>query len=135
MDRLFVDLTTHNGNQIGNLKQNNMTTYNWVINELSTAPSDDGLTDVVKVVHWTRTAEQFVGGEPILVSSYGTMNCTTPSETDFTAYPDLTYEQVCGWLENGLDTETIDLNLDKQIENIINPPIIVLPLPFQNPNI
>jgi hypothetical protein len=109
-----------------------MTTYQWVINELSTAPSEDGLTDVVKVVHWTKTAEQFVGGEPILVSSYGTMNCTTPSETDFTAYPDLTYEQVCLWLENGLDTETIDLNLDKKIENIINPPIIVLPLPWQS---
>ena len=34
MDRLFIDLTTHNGNQIGNLKQNNMTTYQWVINKL-----------------------------------------------------------------------------------------------------
>ena len=105
-----------------------MSTYNWVINELSTAPSEDGLTDVVKIVHWSRIATQ----DEIVVSSYGTMNCTTPSETDFTAYPDLTYEQVRLWLENGLDTETIDLNLDKQIENIINPPIIVLPLPWQS---
>ncbi len=111
-----------------------MSTKNWIINQLDTAPSEDGLTDVVKVVNWTRTAEQFVGGEPINVSVYGTMGCQTPSETDFTAYPDLTYEQVCVWLENGLDMEAIDLNLDKQIENIINPPIIVLPLPFTNPN-
>lgn len=111
------------------------TTYNWVINELQTAPSEDGLTDVVKVVHYTRTAEQFVGGEPINVSSYGTMGCTTPSSTDFTAYPDLTYNQVCSWLDAGLDTTAIDLGLDKQIENIINPPIIVLPLPFENPTI
>ncbi len=111
-----------------------MSTKNWIINQLDTAPSEDGLTDVVKVVNWVRTAEQFVGGEPINVSVYGTMGCQTPSETDFTAYPDLTYEQVCVWLENGLDMEAIDLNLDKQIENIINPPIIVLPLPFTNPN-
>jgi hypothetical protein len=109
-----------------------MTTYQWVINELSTAPSEDGLTDVVKVVHFTRTAEQYLGGEPINVSSYGTMGCTTPSSTDFTAYPDLTYEQVCGWLDSGLDVPTIDLGLDKQIEDIINPPIIVLPLPWQS---
>lgn len=109
------------------------TTYQWVINELSTAPSEDGLTDVVKVVHYTRTAEQYVGGEPILVSSYGTMGCQTPSSTDFTAYPDLTYEQVCGWLDLGLDVPAIDLGLDQQIENIINPPIIVLPLPWQSP--
>jgi hypothetical protein len=106
------------------------TTYNWVVNQLDTVPSEDGLTDVVKVVNWTRTAEQFVGGEPILVSCYGTMGCTTPSPTDFTAYPDLTYDQVCGWLDAGLDVPTIDAGLDTQIENIINPPIIVLPLPW-----
>ena len=106
-----------------------MTTYKWVINQLDTAPSEDGLTDVVKVVNWTRTAQQ----EDINVSCYGSMNCVTPSSTDFTAYPDLTYDQVCGWLDAGLDVVSIDLGLDKQIENIINPPIIVLPLPWQVP--
>lgn len=105
------------------------TTYQWVINQLDTAPSEDGLTDVVKVVNWTRAAQD---GE-INVSCYGTMACQTPSETDFTAYPDLTYEQVCGWLDAGLDVPAIDLNLDGQIENIKNPPIIVLPLPWVTP--
>jgi len=111
------------------------TTYQWVINQMDTKPTEDGLTDVVSCIHWTRTAEQYVGGEPINVSSYGTMGCTTPSSTDFTAYPDLTYEQVCSWLDAGLDVPAIDAGLDQQIENIINPPIIVLPLPFQNPTI
>ena len=105
-----------------------MNTYQWIINQLETAPSEDGLTDVVKVVHWTRTAQQ---GD-INVSSYGTMGCETPSETDFTAYPDLTYDQVCDWLDAGLDVVSIDLGLDGQIENIINPPIVILPLPFTN---
>lgn len=107
------------------------TTYNWVINQMDTKPKEDKLSDVVSCIHWTRVATQ----DEILVSSYGTMNCTTPSSTDFTAYPDLTYEQVCGWLDAGLDVPTIDLGLDKQIENIINPPIVNLPLPFQNPSI
>ena len=102
---------------------------------MDTKPQEDGLTDVVVTVHWTREAEQYVGAEPILVSSYGTMACATPSSTDFTAYPDLTYEQVCGWLDAGLDVASIDLGLANQIENIINPPIIVLPLPFNNPTI
>jgi hypothetical protein len=110
-------------------------TYKWIINQMDTKPTEDGLTDVVVTVHWTREAEQYVGGEPILVSSYGTMGCATPSATDFTAYPDLTYEQVCGWLDAGLDVASIDLGLANQIENIINPPIIVLPLPFNNPTI
>jgi hypothetical protein len=60
------------------------------------------------------------------------MNCTTPSSTDFTAYPDLTQEQIESWLDAGLDVPTIDLGLDAQIEDIINPPIIVLPLPWQS---
>jgi hypothetical protein len=102
---------------------------------MDTKPTEDGLTDVVVTVHWTREAQQYVGGEPILVSSYGTMPCATPSAIDFTAYPDLTYEQVCGWLDAGLDVASIDLGLANQIENIINPPIIVLPLPFNNPTI
>ena len=106
-----------------------MNTYQRIINQLDTAPSEDGLTDVVKIVNWTRAAQQ---GE-INVSCYGSMGCTTPSSTDFTAYPDLTYEQVCSWLDAGLDVASIDLGLDGQIENIINPPIVVLPLPWQVP--
>ena len=109
------------------------TTYQWQIVQLDTIPKEGELLDVVSVVHWVRAAEQYVGGEPINVSCYGTMGCTTPSSTDFTAYPDLTYEQVCGWLDAGLDVASIDLGLDGQIENIINPPIIVLPLPWQVP--
>jgi hypothetical protein len=111
------------------------TTFAWVINQMDTKPQEDGLMDVVVTVHWTRTAEEFVGAEPINVSSYGTMSCGTPSETDFTAYADLTYEQVCSWLEEGLDVEAIDAGLQAQIDNIINPPIINLPLPFTNPTI
>jgi hypothetical protein len=109
-----------------------MTDFKWVINQLDTKPTEDGLTDVVSVVHWSRIAEQIVGAEPIIVSSYGTMSCGTPSSTDFTAYADLTFEQVCSWLEAGLDIEAIDEGLQSQIDNIINPPVINLPLPWNN---
>jgi hypothetical protein len=97
---------------------------------MDTKPQEGNLLDVVIVVHWTRTAEEISGEDTIKVSSYGTMGCSTPSETDFTAYPDLTFEQVCSWLDAGLDVTTIDEGLQSQIDNIINPPIIVLPLPW-----
>ena len=61
---------------------------------------------------------------------YGTMACATPSDTDFTAYEDLTYEQVCAWLEAGIDVEALDTNLAAQIEYQKNPPIVNLPLPW-----
>lgn len=106
-----------------------MTQYKWVINALDCVPKEGQMIDVVSIVHWTRCAQQ----DEIQVSMYGTMPCAQPSETDFTAYPDLTYEQVCGWLDAGLDVATLDTNLDAQIENIINPPIVTPPLPFINP--
>ena len=105
-----------------------MTNYNWVINQMDTIPKTDGLLDVVSCVHWTRTAQD---GE-INVSTYGTMGCETPSATDFTAYPDLTQAQVESWLDAGLDKTAIDLGLQKQIDNIVNPPIVVLPLPWDS---
>ena len=108
-------------------------TYYWVIESMQTAPSLDGLTDVVVCVNWRRSATTIVDEKTYYTDVYGAMACQTPSSTDFTAYPDLTYEQVCGWLDAGLDVPALDANLDGQIENIINPPIVTLPLPFVNP--
>jgi hypothetical protein len=107
----------------------------WLISQLDTAPSEDGLTDVVKVVHWRYQAEQVDGDKTYTAEIYGAMACATPSETDFTAYEDLTYEQVCEWLEAGLNVEAMNLNLATQIENLKNPPIVNLPLPFSNPQL
>ena len=103
-----------------------MINYKWVINELDCIPKEGQLIDIVSIVYWSRLAEQ----DNIEVSVYGTMNCASPSETDFTAYPDLTFEQICTWLEAGLNVSELDSNLDSQIEYIINPPIITLPLPW-----
>ena len=106
------------------------TTYKWVIAQLDTAPSEDGLTDVVKVVHWRYQAEEVDTDKTYNAEVYGAMGCATPSDTDFTAYEDLTYEQVCEWLVAGLDQDAMDTNLAAQIENQKNPPIVNLPLPW-----
>jgi hypothetical protein len=101
----------------------------WLISQMDTAPSEDGLTDVVKTVHYRyqgQDAEYFA-------EVYGTMACATPSATDFTAYADLTYSKVVEWLADGLDDHALDSNLEAQIENQKNPPIVNLPLPFSNP--
>ena len=102
------------------------TNYFWSVYQLDTAPMEGNLVDVVITVHYGRTA---VEGE-YTAYSYGTMGCQTPSETDFTAYPYLTFEQVCTWLDNGLPVESIDAGLQQNIDNQINPPIIILPLPW-----
>jgi hypothetical protein len=107
-----------------------MTTFKWVVSQMDTAPSEDGLTDVVKVVHWRYQAEQVDGDKTYNAEVYGAMACATPSDTDFTAYDDLTFDKVCEWLVAGNDVDAMELNLDTQIENLKNPPIINLPLPW-----
>jgi hypothetical protein len=100
--------------------------YQWVIAQLDTAPSEDALTDVVKTIHWRYQATDADYSSEV----YGAMACATPSDTDFTAYDDLTQDQVISWLEASLDVDALKENLDKQIDDQKNPPIVNLPLPW-----
>jgi len=109
-----------------------MTTKKWVISQLDTKPQEDNLSDVVVCVHWRRQATDVVDDKEYNADVYGAMACSQPSEQDFTAYPDLTQEQVEGWLEAGLDIAKLDEALDAQIENLKNPPIVNLGLPWEN---
>ena len=114
-----------------------MITYNWVLPNgcLETAPSLDGLTDVVVKVNWRRSATTIINDKEYYTDIYGQLACETPSVTDFTAYPDLTQAQVESWLDAEYDTETMDLNLEAQLELLINPPIVVLNNPWDSVNI
>ena len=100
----------------------------WIISAMDTAPSEDGLTDVVKTVHWRRQEQD---GE-YFADVYGTMSCSAPDPMAYTPYADLTFDQVCSWLEDNLDVAQLDAALEQQIENQKNPPIINLPLPWSN---
>lgn len=104
-----------------------MVEFKWIISQLDTKPQDNELQDVVSLIHWRRNASDGT----YIAESYGTMPCETPSSTDFTAYPNLTKEQVESWLEKGLDVVAIDNLLMCDIESQANPPIVVLPLPWE----
>jgi hypothetical protein len=105
----------------------------WVITEMDCKPVEDNLQDVVVTIHADRLYNVEIEGKTYNARWYGTASCPLPNGEDFTPYDQLTYEQVCGWLDNLLPVVEIDLNLDAQIENQVNPPIITLPLPFSNP--
>lgn len=106
---------------------------NWIISQLDCYPKSDNLNDVVFCVHWRRTATETVDGKTYYADVYGTMSCSAPDPMAFTPYADLTFDQVCGWLDGSLDVELLDENLDNQIANQINPPVITPPLPWQSP--
>lgn len=95
---------------------------------MDTAPSEDGLIDVVKTVHWTRECKGIDENE--YASIYGVMPCQAPDPMAYTPYNELTFDQVCGWLEANLDMNALDAELDAKIEMQKNPPIIQLPFPW-----
>ncbi len=105
----------------------------WNINQLECLPSDGIYQDFVLICHWSRFAKETINGVEYFASVYGTQSFSKDDVTDFIPYEDLTYDIVCGWLDVSIDVSALDLNLDAQIENQVNPPIISLPLPFVNP--
>jgi hypothetical protein len=108
--------------------------YNWVVSSMDEYPTTpDNLVDVVFKVHWRRVATEEVDGKIYTANTFSVLEVPSPSPEDFTPYPDLTFDQVCGWLDAGLDVAAIDASLAIQIENEINPPVVSLPLPWVTP--
>jgi hypothetical protein len=105
------------------------TTYNWTIQAMDCVPQEDGHIDVVVTAHWNVSATDGT----YTSSVYGTQSFIYNPETSFTPYADLTQEQVVGWVQDSMGAEgvaSLQANLDTQIENQINPPIVTPPLPW-----
>ena len=98
----------------------------WLIERLLVKPTEGSLTDVVITADWrcNGTDETYSG------TCYGSCSFQPPTGS-FTPYEDLTQDQVLQWCyENGVDKTAIEANVTLQIENQINPPVVVLPLPW-----
>jgi len=101
----------------------------WLIERLLVKPTEGTNTDVVITADWRCNGSQ----ESFSGTCYGSCSFAPPSGS-FTPYPDLTQEQVLGWCyANGVDQNAIEANVTAQIENQIDPPVVVLPLPWVPP--
>jgi len=105
-------------------------TYTWDFPQIDTAPSEGGLTDVAKTIHWrftavsdTHTNEE---GAPLSVSAYGTASAGEADADNFTAFDDLTKDWCKAKVLAGLEKTEDELSamLDEQINNLANPPIV-----------
>ena len=107
-----------------------MANFSWLISQLDSIPSIDGMDKVISVIHWR--AQKLYKGDIIsfTADTYGALALDTPHEASFTPYDEVTQAMVEGWLEAGWDTEVIEANLDSQIQNFLNPPIVAYPLPW-----
>ena len=105
----------------------------WNVVAMDCYPDVDGEKDIVFTVHYTLTGEQYVGGEPLTGSVYGSVGVTLDAESPFTPYANLTLEQVIGWVKDALGEETVtamEANVAQQIQDQINPKVVTPPLPW-----
>jgi len=104
-------------------------TYTWDFPTLDTAPSEDGLSDVIKTIHWRITAvsdsEQDAGGNYLSASSYGTAAPELDPD-NFVAFNSVTRDWCKEKVLASLGQTEADLqaNLDTQIDNLANPPMV-----------
>ena len=104
-----------------------MITYKWDFPAFDCKVDDNGLDKVVTTVHWVYNGTDEDGISSLI---YGAQAVGEPNPDAFTPYPDLSEEQVIGWMESVIDIETMNKNIADQIELIKNPIQITLPPPF-----
>jgi len=92
------------------------------INSIDRVLSEGDLADVCKTVHYSFVKNETVGeGDDAVTysaSSIGTVGLDAPDSENFTAYADITKEDVQGWVEAKLGKEqltAIEASLDAQI--------------------
>jgi len=104
-----------------------MINYQWTISVLNCIPQTPEGADYVVTAHWqcTGTDGTYTG------QVYSTCSFPVESKTDFTPYPDLTLNQVLGWIwANGVDKDGTEAAVAQQIQNQIDPPITTPTLPW-----
>jgi len=108
-------------------------TYNWIVEQMNSYPEKDGYTDVVFTVHWRVNANE----GNYNATNYGTVGVTLDPGEPFTPYSELTQDQVVGWVQSAIGPEQVTLietGLAGQIANLINPPVVTLPNPWDAPS-
>jgi hypothetical protein len=106
-----------------------MIIYTWIFSAFDCRIDEDGMEDVVTTVHWRYKGTD---EDNITAEIYGAQSVPSPTPEAFTPYPDLSEEQVIGWMEETMDVEAMDLNIAQQIELIKHPVYVTLPPPFIN---
>jgi hypothetical protein len=104
-----------------------MVTYEWNFPAFD-CRLDEQLDRVVTAVHWVYTG---VDEDGVTGFMYGSQAVGEPNPDAFTPYPQISKDQVIGWIEPVMDIETMQENITDQINLTKHPVITTLPAPWQ----
>ena len=88
-----------------------MIKYSWEIISMKTE-NDNELNNIVISVKYKRTGIE----EELKHSIEGEYFCEYPDKEKFIEYQNLTFEQVCSWIENQFRIEFLDNKIKEEIE-------------------
>jgi hypothetical protein len=101
-------------------------TYTWSFPQFDVAKAEDGLTDVVKTIHWRYDAQDGAFN----VGAYGTVALGEPDPDSFIPYTQITEAWAIGCVTAQVNLEELNTALETQIENQKNPPVVPMVPPF-----
>jgi hypothetical protein len=110
----------------------------WRVGTMECYPTYEQNIDVVFTVHWDCVGSETVNNITYNGRVYGATGVTYHSGSQFTPYNQLTQDQVIGWVWDSMGTEqknSYESSVQTQIDNQINPPVVILPLPWTPPSI
>ena len=89
--------------------------------------NDNDLNNIVICVKYKRTGIE----EDLTYSIDGEYFLEYPNKEEYTEYNDLTFEQVCSWIENKIRIEVLDNKIQEEIEKQKNTILENNKLPWQ----
>lgn len=101
--------------------------FTFKVNKIETAPSLDGLTNVVTRVRYDYIGEDEDGNEGVFA---GVTPMPAPDAESYTALEELTEADVVSWLEAVADKPHMQQRITKQIQAKVAPKYVDTPLPW-----
>lgn len=103
-----------------------MSTMDWIFPQFDVAKSENGLTDVVKTIHWRLKCTD---GD-CSTETYGSISLGSPDKDNFISFDKLSMGWAVDAVVNHIDLAEISEQMQKEIDRQKNPPIVYVQPPF-----
>jgi hypothetical protein len=94
--------------------------FSWTFPQFDVAPSEDGLSDVVKVIHWRLDAID----TGITAGAYGSVPLSAPDADSFTPLDEITEEWAISAASAGINLDEVKAALAGEISKKKSPPVV-----------
>jgi hypothetical protein len=108
--------------------------YNWSVSTLECRPQEGSLTDVVFQAWWAYRGN-YINDETEKIDASSiesgvSVFTTSPDDTNFIPYDQLTEQDVIDWIIPLVDLDLLNSKINAAIELQLHPVAVILPLPW-----